>query len=206
MSKKNGLDKNTAARILEVARDEFAKYGFDGARVDRIASRAKINKAMIYYHYRSKEKLYHAVIQSHLNRIREFFETSLDTSLDPEAFLPQIVSFWDAMFQDRKGFIPIFLRELAGGGQGMQKAFEQMMKESGFNKVLKQKIDAGIAAGQLRPVNSTQAIISFIGMNLFYFLTLPIMNTVWEIPDEKEFKEQRKKEVVDLFLYGLKAR
>ena len=110
------------------------------------------------------------------------------------------------MFQDRKGFIPIFLRELAGGGQVMQKAFEQMMKESGFNKVLKQKIDAGIAAGQLRPVNSTQAIISFIGMNLFYFLTLPIMNTVWEIPDEKEFKEQRKKEVVDLFLYGLKAR
>ncbi len=206
MSKKNGLDKNTAARILEVARDEFAKYGFDGARVDRIASRAKINKAMIYYHYRSKEKLYHAVIQSHLNRIREFFETSLDTSPDPEAFLPQIVSFWDAMFQDRKGFIPIFLRELAGGGQVMQKAFEQMMKESGFNKVLKQKIDAGIAAGQLRPVNSTQAIISFIGMNLFYFLTLPIMNTVWEIPDEKEFKEQRKKEVVDLFLYGLKAR
>ena len=72
MSKKNGLDKNTAARILEVARDEFAKYGFDGARVDRIASRAKINKAMIYYHYRSKEKLYHAVIQSHLNRIGSF--------------------------------------------------------------------------------------------------------------------------------------
>jgi TetR/AcrR family transcriptional regulator len=206
MKTKGRLDKNTAAKILDAARDEFAKYGFEGTRVDRIAARAKINKAMIYYHYQSKAKLYHAVIQSHLYRIREFFEKSLDTAHTPEILLSQIVAFWDAMFQDSKGFVPIFLRELAGGGEIMRRAFAQMMKESGFNKVLKQKIDDGIASGQLRPVDSTQTIISFIGMNHFYFLTRPLMNAVWEIKNEEKFREQRKKEVVDLFLYGLVAR
>ncbi|SYZ72098.1 putative Transcriptional regulator, TetR family [Candidatus Zixiibacteriota bacterium] len=206
MRKNKRLDQDTAAKIMAAARDEFAHYGFDGARVDRIAARAKVNKAMIYYHYRSKKKLYHAVIQNHLRRIREFFESSLDADPNPETILPQIVDFWDAMFSDCKEFIPIFLRELAGGGEIIKEAFAAMMKESGFNKVLKQRIDAGIASGFLRPIDSTQAIISFIGMNLFYYMSRPIMQAVWEIKDENEFREKRKKEVVDLFLYGLKAR
>jgi AcrR family transcriptional regulator len=44
-------------RILAAARAEFAEKGFDGARVDAIALRAQVNKALIYYYFKSKDKL-----------------------------------------------------------------------------------------------------------------------------------------------------
>ncbi|HEY5959439.1 MAG TPA: TetR/AcrR family transcriptional regulator [Polyangiaceae bacterium] len=44
-------------KILTAARAEFAENGFDGARVDRIARRAKVNKALIYYYFKGKDEL-----------------------------------------------------------------------------------------------------------------------------------------------------
>ncbi|MEV4173406.1 TetR/AcrR family transcriptional regulator [Nonomuraea sp. NPDC049709] len=57
----------TRAALLEAARDEFAAYGVAGARVDRIAERAGVNKERIYGHFGSKEKLFDAVIEEALD-------------------------------------------------------------------------------------------------------------------------------------------
>jgi len=51
-------------RILAAATAEFALRGFEGTTVDRIAARARLNKAMIYYHFRSKKDLYSTVLRS----------------------------------------------------------------------------------------------------------------------------------------------
>ena len=51
-------------RILAAAAVEFAARGFGGARVDRIARRARVNKAMIYYHFGSKQALYRELLRS----------------------------------------------------------------------------------------------------------------------------------------------
>ncbi len=53
----------TRERLLAAAREEFAARGFDGAKVDRIARRARINKAMVYYHFPSKAALYLAILR-----------------------------------------------------------------------------------------------------------------------------------------------
>ena len=52
----------TVEKIIKAAQREFAQYGFEGARVDRIAQKARINKAMIYYHFKSKENLYETLL------------------------------------------------------------------------------------------------------------------------------------------------
>ncbi|NRQ36810.1 TetR family transcriptional regulator [Nonomuraea sp. NN258] len=57
----------TRAALLEAAREEFAAYGIAGARVDRIAERAGVNKERIYGHFGSKEKLFDAVITTALD-------------------------------------------------------------------------------------------------------------------------------------------
>lgn len=49
-------------RILAAAREEFASSGFTGARVQRIARRAGVNKQLLYYYFGSKERLYRAVV------------------------------------------------------------------------------------------------------------------------------------------------
>ena len=56
------LSNNRALRIIAVAREEFAKRGFAGARVEHIASRAGVNKQLLFYYYHSKRGLFDAVL------------------------------------------------------------------------------------------------------------------------------------------------
>lgn len=56
------LNNNRALRIIAAARDEFARRGFAGARVDQIARRAGVNKQLLFYYYHSKRGLFHAVL------------------------------------------------------------------------------------------------------------------------------------------------
>src|SRR3954452_20229679 len=61
----------TRARILDAALSEFAANGLAGARTERIASAAGVNKALLYYYFDSKEKLYAAALEMIAVRIRD---------------------------------------------------------------------------------------------------------------------------------------
>jgi len=56
------LGNDRALRIVAAAREEFARRGFAGARVDQIARRAGVNKQLLFYYYRSKRGLFQAVL------------------------------------------------------------------------------------------------------------------------------------------------
>lgn len=195
----------SADRILDAARAEFVDYGLAGARVDRIAERAGINKAMIYYHFGSKENLYQEIINLQLEKVGQFVAEHISEEADFEKFLYRLAAFYDSMFETLHDFKAIFLREMASGGERIRSALMRTIAEKGLTKKLKSIIDQGKRTGQFRSIDSRQAIISFIGMNLFYLLMAPIFNSVWEIKDDKKFRHRRRKEVVDLFLHGLKA-
>src|SRR5258708_15002447 len=63
--------KDTRTSLVDAATEVFVKKGFSGARVEEIAREAKANKAMIYYHFRSKEGLYKAVLLKHIGGLHE---------------------------------------------------------------------------------------------------------------------------------------
>ena len=65
------------ARVFAAAAEEFAARGFDGAKVDRIAERAGVNKRLIYYYFGSKEGLYLAVLEQAYGDIRAIEQTSI---------------------------------------------------------------------------------------------------------------------------------
>jgi AcrR family transcriptional regulator len=58
--------KRTRQRILEAARREFGVKGFDGARVGAIARRARVNKALIFYYFQSKEELFRVLSEERI--------------------------------------------------------------------------------------------------------------------------------------------
>lgn len=58
-------------RILRVAADEFARKGYDGARIDEIARRCRISKNLIYHYFDGKEALFIAVLESAYASLRE---------------------------------------------------------------------------------------------------------------------------------------
>src|SRR5688500_18108075 len=67
---KNSLtDLHARERILAAATEVFAEIGFAGARIDEIAARAGVNKAMLYYYVGDKERLYAAVLTGTMERV-----------------------------------------------------------------------------------------------------------------------------------------
>lgn len=80
----------TKAEILDVASQEFARVGYDGARVDDIAARTRTTKRMIYYYFGGKEQLFTIVLERAYSVIREA-EQSLDVEhLDPVAAIRRL--------------------------------------------------------------------------------------------------------------------
>ena len=65
------LSNNRALLIRAAARDEFARRGFDGARVERIARRARVNKQLVFYYYHSKRGLFQAVVLHAANELEQ---------------------------------------------------------------------------------------------------------------------------------------
>ena len=78
-------DQERRDRILDAASAVFAELGFAGARVDDIAERAGVNKAMLYYHVGDKQALYSAVLLRNFDRVR----TALDDALDDRRERPR---------------------------------------------------------------------------------------------------------------------
>ena len=63
MARPKAPASDTRSRILAAAADEFGARGFAATTVDRIARRARVNKAMIYYHFPNKRALYTCIIR-----------------------------------------------------------------------------------------------------------------------------------------------
>jgi hypothetical protein len=103
-------------------------------------------------------------------------------------------------------FSKIFLHELASGGEVLKEALEGTIYQQHLPRKMINKFEEGIKAGRLRPMDPRQAMVSFVGMNLFYLLMAPIANFMLEIEDANKFRQRRPDEVVDLFLRGLEGR
>lgn len=197
---------STRERLLEAARAEFSVHGFEGARVDRIARRAGVNKAMIYYHFRSKSELYEAVIEGFLGQLSGFLEHVFEEEDDLEGFLTAVAGYYVRFFEASQQFAPIVLREIAAGGDRIRGLFMRTLTDAGVVDRIRELFDAEARAGRLRDVEVPHAFVSFVGMNLFYLLFAPILNPIWEIQDETDFRRSRPEAVVDLFLNGIRTR
>jgi TetR/AcrR family transcriptional regulator len=102
-------------RIFAAALAEFAARGIAGARVDRIAASAGLNKAMIYYHFGSKDRLYRAVIQHAVGRLASSLEAVAASDCDPAAKLDLYIETFVTLGLAEPHFAPLVLREIAEG-------------------------------------------------------------------------------------------
>jgi len=111
-----GAARDSQAAIFSAAAREFAARGYDAAGVDRIAVKARVNKAMIYYHYGSKNGLYLEVLRDMFRAVGVRARAIADGPGTAEDKLDA----WIAAIAEEAGarpwFPPIMLREIAAGG------------------------------------------------------------------------------------------
>jgi AcrR family transcriptional regulator len=124
-ARRAGPDSRTT--ILRAAALEFAERGYDAARVDRIAARARLNKAMLYYHFGSKQALYLDVLRETFGavgaRARGIADGPGHAAAKLDAWIAAIVEEAGA----RPWFPPVMLREIASGAPHLDPATFAMM-------------------------------------------------------------------------------
>jgi TetR/AcrR family transcriptional regulator len=149
------------ARLLAAARAEFAARGFAGASVDRIAARARLNKAMIYYHFKGKDGLYRAVLREMFTAIGERARPLSAAAAPPADRMRAFIAAFVDEVTRRPDFAQVMLREIVESGRHLDApTVEAMFVVPGtFLAILEQ----GVAQGQFRPVHPLLAYFSIVG-------------------------------------------
>ena len=159
-------------RILAAAALEFSERGYAGARVDRIARRARVNKAMLYYHFSSKQGLYRTLLRNTFGGIAARLEQIAASDRPPGEKLDAAVSAL-AAFIDAHAFFPaIMLREVAEGGAHLDP--DALAALASVPRAFGAILLPGIEAGVFRPMNPLTAYFTTIAPILMFLASTPV--------------------------------
>lgn len=173
MDKPSGEQLDTEARIIQAAREEFLEKGLYGARMQDIATRAGINKALLHYYFRSKEKLFGLILEESLRQFFPLVREVLVMPLPLRQKLERLVEVYLANLTANP-FLPIFILSEAHKNPDLfpVKLFEQNQFSEMI--VFGQQIRTEMEAGRIRPINPAQFIINLLSLVVFPFLAKPM--------------------------------
>lgn len=197
----------TRARILNVATREFANKGYEGARTDDIADRARINKRMIYHYFSSKEQLYLAVLEAAYERARSA-EQKLDLDqLPPLQALARFTEFtFDSFVRDRT-FINLLATENRQRAKVLKKSAKVNTMNSPVIAAIGRILEKGEANGTIRAgLDARQLWITIIGICYFFFSNIYTLSVIFDADMEQPaLIAERRNHVVEFVLRGVKA-
>jgi len=196
---------STEEKILTAAREVFFQKGFSGARMQDIADEAGINKALLHYYFRSKEKLFETIFREAFEKLVPQIVIAFSSDLP---FFDKIRAFCHAyvtMAVDNP-FIPIFiLNEMHTNPEGFQKTFGDIpgkVPHTLLKTVIKKAVDDDL----IRPIDPPQLIMNILSLCMFPTISRPMFQLVMNISDTqfKKMSELRKTEVADFIIQAIK--
>jgi TetR/AcrR family transcriptional regulator len=190
------------AAIVAAAAQVFAQAGFAGARTDAIADAAGVNKALLYYYFKSKESLYEAVVEDHF---REFNRQALEVLASPDPARAVLLRYVDLHFDfisSKHQSAPLFQQLMMNRGKFLQRLIRAYFKPR--SEALGQVIDRGMREGEFRPADRFNTAVSIVSLIVFYFSAAPVMQMMgWPDAYSPASLKRRKQEVLDFIRHGL---
>jgi TetR/AcrR family transcriptional regulator len=163
------LESGSRERLLAAAAAEFAARGFAGANVDRIARAARVNKAMIYYHFKSKAALYREILHDMFGAVGDRVRAVAASDASPEQKIRQFIDAIAAEAEARPHFPPIWLREIA---EGTARIDDRTLADArGVVETLARMVEAGRRAGRFVRVNPLLVHAGIVAPLMFYLAT-----------------------------------
>jgi AcrR family transcriptional regulator len=196
-------DSTSEERILQAARKVFISKGMEGARMQDIADEAGINKALLHYYFRSKEKLFETIFKElsfqFLPRVNFIFESDLPLFSKIEMFCSEYIS---KMVENP--FIPLFiinemnkqpetfLKKMWGGKKPLVSKFIEQVKHE-------------VKKGRIRKTQPIHLLLNMVSMCIFPFVGKPLCQMVMSINETKyqELIEERKKLVPQFIIQSI---
>ncbi|MEE4117146.1 MAG: TetR/AcrR family transcriptional regulator [Marinilabiliaceae bacterium] len=184
-----GKDKITEEKIFEAATEEFEQRGMEGARMQDIADRAGINKALLHYYFRTKEKLFSAVFdklaQKMFKKFAAVFEMDMPFEAKIQYFFSEHISFLE-----KNQSLPLFIiREVHRNPVLLKKFLDNINIEN-----IQAEMKKNLPGAYLTEYQIAHIMISIISLSVFPVLASPILKGILDKQgiDFKAFLEERK--------------
>ena len=196
------MEASTEQIVINAARKVFTQKGFDGARMQDIADEAGINKSLLHYYFRSKDKLFEAIFKDALGTVLPPVVSILVSDLP---LFEKINHFTDQYIDilsknpDIAGFV---LHELKMNPDRLLGSLAQ----TGIDlSIIGNQLQQEAKAGNIRPVETGHFVANLISMCVFPFIARPVFMGLLGM-EEKEFDffmEERKKIVSETMIRSL---
>jgi len=179
--------KSSLARqkILDAASNAFAEEGFSGARVDEIADRAGVNKAMLYYHVGDKRALYNEVLNRNFGRIENALEEGLPHEGSASDRLRAVITIVERAIAANPDHPRIVLREFASGAANLPAEILQRML--GLLTVVRDILAEGTGSGEFRRTEPVKTHLTLIGAILMLSVVSPLRERVPDLGSPIDF-------------------
>jgi AcrR family transcriptional regulator len=194
--------ENTEYQILMAAREVFIAKGFEGARMQEIADQAGINKALLHYYFRSKDKLFEAVFSEVAGKLFPAMRQILTAELEIKGKINFLVKTYLKGISENP-FIPAFVLNTLNTNP---ERFLKYLKKAEINTQMFQKqLDDEAVLGLIRPIKAEHLMVNIIAMCIFPFIARPIIQNIFKMYDQKylDYLEARETEIVDFVLKSI---
>ena len=197
-------EENTELVILNAAKEVFQEKGMAGSRMQEIADKAKINKSMLHYYYRSKQLLFEAVFKNAFRLLAPQLNKVLN---DDSELFDKIRNFTNNYISFVIGhpYLPNFvIQELNKNPDFLEK----LQIEKDFPKIEKFKfqVEDAITRGIIKPISAEQLFINIMSLNIFPFIAAPLLQGLINVKEKeyRELMERRKTEVADFIINSIR--
>lgn len=195
-------EATTEQLILSAARSVFVRKGRNGARMQEIADTAGVNKMLLHYYFRNKERLFRRVVE---DIAEQLIESVVRTSIQTERFHDFLEIFIDRHIdfirhnQDMLYFLlwearmdPAIIKDI------ILKKFTSL-GGTPFDYV-NEKIRAAITIGEIRSIEPADFVLSLVSLDIFPCLVIPLISSVADLSQEQieELIRRRKQEAFRL--------
>lgn len=200
------MAKETENTILKVARKQFIQRGFAATRMQEIADEAGINKAMLHYYFRSKEKLYQEIIGLALDATIPKFAAAMEQEGQLMERVEHVVDIYISTLIEQPD-IPIFImHELS---QKRERFVEELKRRARYFPAVQSfmvHMMAEMKAGKIREISPIHLFLNIMGMTVFPFIAKPVFCTVLEVSEQnfEQLMKERKAAIMDFVSAALK--
>jgi AcrR family transcriptional regulator len=172
-------EKQTEEKIFESATEVFIEKGMDGARMRDIADHAGINKSLLNYYYRSKDRLFNAVFEKVAGQLFEKFAPVFDENLTLEEkirfFFKEHISF----LQKNPKLPAFILNEINRNPQRIRKLLAKVDIEILWKTLEKQHAEE-LRRYNIRKETLPQLMSSIASLSVFPFAARGVLEVIFE--------------------------
>lgn len=199
-------DRNTEERIIAAAKAVFFEKGMAGARMQDIADRAGINKALLHYYFRSKDKLFMIIFQESIHTFLPRIRILMLESKDLDQLIHQFVPTYMDMLRKQPYLAPFIVHEINQNPATLWDIMKGKEDKPFPFQAFEDLVQREITSGVIRPIDPKQLWAHMMGLCIFPFLARPMLAMLLQLDASQfdQFLNERREEIIHFITSSLR--